>query len=1019
MKTLRRLCIIVGALAIAAAAVAILLIGGNGSHTLAAPAAQPVARPLAAPVPPVTCTEAGGVRTCELWAMEGTVALPNGASANIWGFTDSATGPAELPGPTLVVSQGEQVEVVLHNMLPEPVSLSFPGQFVMPDLEGVPNGGTYTYTFTADTAGTQSYEAGLTPNGARQVAMGLFGALIVRPETPGQAYDSPGTAFDDEALLVISEIDPSFNADPLNFPMEQFRPEYWLINGQAYPDTPSIPVAAGDRLLLRMLNAGVDHHSIGLLGLDQTIVALDGSALPYSYTVSAESLSPGRSMDTVTTVPTETVDGTRFALYNTALLNHNSNWRLGAGGPLQFGGMLTFIEVTTGTLAADAGPVVTSATASPDTTVGDTDVTLTFEISATNGGNVTAAEYFVNSVPITTGTGTPLALTPGPVVTAQAVVPATELATWDSGYYEFYARGQDDLGTWGAVGSAILNLDKLGPDVIGLSLLPNPTNGSRAVMLRGTADDHTHGNAAVISASYAIGAGEPQTMALNMVDRPIVEISALIPSADLDALAEGQHIVTVEAIDALSNPGTPATITLSLDKTGPSASDVVITPDYLDLSSFPAVNTIRLDASVADPISGGVQSNLATAEGFIGTLGDPGTGFPLFPSDGLFNGPVEDVYYEMPVSHFAQLAQGDHAVWVRGRDAAGNWGEAISGTITIDRQATDLVGPVITNVSATPNPTAGATEVVLTANAGDFDLVSTIQAAEWYVVPDPGLGNGMTMEAADGAFDDTSEQLTATIDVSTWNNGFHRIWVRAQDSAGNWGAADSVWLRVSSNSQVNVFADTFDAGLDAWSEQVGDVVATTDAQMGDGIAAQSTSAGMGMAATLSSPDPDPAYVALWLPLGERSVDISFDFSPNSTAMNQEEHDILVGLMRTPSGDLPIFGIQVEGTNEAYEVSAWVRDNGVRTETEWVHIPNGPVTLGLFWEAGTDPRFVFTVDGEEITLPIAPSTGVYLLQELRLGPSDRLDTDLSGTEYFDNFALDRMVFIYAPVIHGGR
>ena len=41
--------------------------------------------------------------------------------------------------------------------------------------------------------------------------MGLYGALVVRPATAGQAYDDAATAFDDEAVLVLSEIDPALN----------------------------------------------------------------------------------------------------------------------------------------------------------------------------------------------------------------------------------------------------------------------------------------------------------------------------------------------------------------------------------------------------------------------------------------------------------------------------------------------------------------------------------------------------------------------------------------------------------------------------------------------------------------------------------------------------------------------------------------------------------------------------------------------------------------------------------------
>ena len=57
----------------------------------------------------------------------------------------------------------------------------FQGQAMVPDTAGAAAGGTKTYNFTATNPGTFLYEAGLLPNAEHQAAMGLYGALIVRP----------------------------------------------------------------------------------------------------------------------------------------------------------------------------------------------------------------------------------------------------------------------------------------------------------------------------------------------------------------------------------------------------------------------------------------------------------------------------------------------------------------------------------------------------------------------------------------------------------------------------------------------------------------------------------------------------------------------------------------------------------------------------------------------------------------------------------------------------------------------
>ena len=250
---------------------------GMPSATQAAPAA---ARLAAATLPPtISCTP-----SCELWATTGTLALPGGVTVPIWGYATSAGGSAQLPGPVILADEGDSLSITLHNALAIDTSLSFPALPLVPDLAGVAPGDTKVYSFTADDPGTFLYEASLvTAEGPRQVAMGLVGALIVRPAgQPTWAYDA-NTQFDDETLLIYTEMDPALNANPLTFNMQNYAPKYFMINGKAYPDTVPIATAPGARsVLLRHLNAGLDQHSIGLLGLDKGSSPWMPGSFPYA-----------------------------------------------------------------------------------------------------------------------------------------------------------------------------------------------------------------------------------------------------------------------------------------------------------------------------------------------------------------------------------------------------------------------------------------------------------------------------------------------------------------------------------------------------------------------------------------------------------------------------------------------------------------------------------------------------------------------------------------------------------------
>jgi hypothetical protein len=754
-------------------------------------------------LPAETCVLNGAIRTCHLWAMTGTLTLPDSVTVPVWGFADNAVGPAQVPGPVIVGNAGETLEVVLHNdLLTETMSLTFPGQMgLLPDLEGVAAGGVVTYTFDIDQPGTFLYEAGMTENGMRQVVMGLYGALVVRPAgAAGQAYDDVNTAFDDEALLVLGAIDPDFNDDPYGFSMQFYRPRYWLINGKAYSQTVEIETAAGHDILLRYVNATHETQGMGILGLQQLVIGSDGRPLNYPYRVVNETIAAGQTFDMLTSVPSNATVGTKFALYNTSLFLHNANQRLGgSSGPLAFGGMMTFIDVVTGEPSGMVGPLASNLQVSPNPSRGTSGAVLNATISdvTTGGQNVAAAEYFIDDLGAP-GSGIPMSGVFGtPTVAVNALVPAASLIGLPTGEHAFYVRGQDSNGTWGAVNSTVLLLDRLGPATINLAVSPSPTNGSVSVVLHATGDDTAFGNTNVVAAEYRIDSGPAQPMSLVTTGSPIAELQGTIPAATVVGLTEGAHAIFIRSQDVVGNWGLWAAATLEVDKTGPAAGSVAATPSYLDLSGAPPVTAVRLDGVITDPLVAGVNANVTKAEGFIDTVGAAGSGFPLLPQDGVFDETSEGVYYDIPIVNFTVLRQGDHTLYVRGKDAAGNWGATTAVTVTVWKGITDTVGPIITvGPSVTPNPTGGQLVLNLTATAADPDNISNIAAAEWFRGADPGPGNGMPLQAADGTFDAATEALTGQLDARGWGLGPHQISVRAMDEAGNWGPVVTITVNV-------------------------------------------------------------------------------------------------------------------------------------------------------------------------------------------------------------------------------
>jgi Multicopper oxidase len=185
--------------------------------------------------------------TINLCAEPGTATLTGAVMVPIWGFHIGACGSAaaSLPGPQLVVNEGDTVTVNITNGLPAGHTLTFeiPGVTFNAGATDVAAGSTGTVSFTASAPGTYLYQAG--GGEGRQAAMGLAGALIVNSLTGGQAYDTATTAYDTQATVVLGAVDPNFNAAPDTFDMYSYRATYWLINGKAYPDTAGITATAG------------------------------------------------------------------------------------------------------------------------------------------------------------------------------------------------------------------------------------------------------------------------------------------------------------------------------------------------------------------------------------------------------------------------------------------------------------------------------------------------------------------------------------------------------------------------------------------------------------------------------------------------------------------------------------------------------------------------------------------------------------------------------------------------------
>jgi FtsP/CotA-like multicopper oxidase with cupredoxin domain len=272
---------------------------------------RPNDRALGAPVRSNAARALAATQTLDWCAVAGTF---DSTAIPIWGFAHAA-GPGdctgvtpELPGPQIDATAGDVVTLnVTNEIAGHTISLEVDGVVVDPaSTPDAATGQTASLTFTVG-EGTFLYDS--SGDSGRQQMMGLYGPVVVGSGTPGQA---DGVSVADDETLVLSEIDPAFNADPDGFDMNNWHPSLWLINGQENP--PAISAAAGAPLLLRYINAGVDHNTMGVLGLHQHMVASDGFVLANPFDAVSVTFPAGETGDALVTPAGSS--GTQYALYN-------------------------------------------------------------------------------------------------------------------------------------------------------------------------------------------------------------------------------------------------------------------------------------------------------------------------------------------------------------------------------------------------------------------------------------------------------------------------------------------------------------------------------------------------------------------------------------------------------------------------------------------------------------------------------------------------------------------------------
>lgn len=211
----------------------------------------------------------------------------------------------QVPGPRLQLTEGDHVRINFKNNLPESTTVHWHGLIVPNEMDGpakitqdpVPRGRNYTYEFTVGQSGTYFYHSHDHPD--RQQALGLYGALLIAPKDPGAEVKA-----DIDYTIQLQEW---LKREWLTYPamlMEGGLPNYFTINGKAYPATDTIAMKVGQTIKLRFIGTNNNFvHPMHVHGGPFQVVAIDGATLSESarYEADTVNVGPGQRFDVIWT----------------------------------------------------------------------------------------------------------------------------------------------------------------------------------------------------------------------------------------------------------------------------------------------------------------------------------------------------------------------------------------------------------------------------------------------------------------------------------------------------------------------------------------------------------------------------------------------------------------------------------------------------------------------------------------------------------------------------------------------
>ncbi|BDD03258.1 multicopper oxidase family protein [Aureibacter tunicatorum] len=257
----------------------------------------------------------------------------------------------QLPGPEIRVNKGDKVRVYFHNNTILNHTIHWHGLHTPWRMDGVPfvnqfpvmPNNTFVYEFVAEPTGTHFYHCHW--GTVMHMQAGMYGSFIIEdPDDPIKKR----FPYDREYVMVYSAHDVNFIREEMNrmlyrmkersylmkngrynserwdtfdsiedfenavnkgykppylvnrrAPADLPQPNWFTINGKSYPYAPELFIKEGEKIRVRLINAGNVAYYLHLHGHDFWQVADDGRPLPDPNQANTIPLMPGKTNDII------------------------------------------------------------------------------------------------------------------------------------------------------------------------------------------------------------------------------------------------------------------------------------------------------------------------------------------------------------------------------------------------------------------------------------------------------------------------------------------------------------------------------------------------------------------------------------------------------------------------------------------------------------------------------------------------------------------------------------------------